>query len=92
MTARRSEGVDELLALVSEIMDIPEAELHEDMELVADVGMESVQVLELVGEIEQRWGITIDVGAGCGLRRIIDLAQVAAKSRDDGEAALGPAS
>jgi acyl carrier protein len=50
---------DEILAILSEISKTPVADLRPDMDLVADLGIDSPKALRLVVEIEERLDLEI---------------------------------
>ncbi|MEN8174400.1 MAG: acyl carrier protein [Pseudomonadota bacterium] len=63
--------------LVSSIEGTPE--VRSDTDLTVDLGLESVQIMEFVVEVEDRYDIAIDLNTLSGVRTISDLAAVVAR-------------
>jgi len=49
--------------LISGIIEIPPAEIQPDRQLVADLGADPMNALEIVACLERQYGIIIDVDA-----------------------------
>lgn len=73
MSARR-EVVLDVLALVS---GVPRAELRNDQDLVADLGLDSPKAVRLLVELEERLGTEIDDDAASGVSTVGDLLRLA---------------
>ena len=68
-----------LLALLSDFLDAP-ADLALDTDFVSGLGLESVQVMEFVMEVEEAFDLAIDLDSLSTVRTLSDLAQVVAKA------------
>ncbi len=58
-----------------------DTELNMTSDFVSGLGLESVQVMEFVMEVEEHFDIAIDLDALSGVRSVRDLAAVVAKAR-----------
>lgn len=58
-----------------------EAELTSDTDLIADLKMESVQVMEFMVEIEDHYDIAIDLETLSSARTVADLAAIVSRTR-----------
>jgi len=69
---------EEILTQVFEVLAprVKEGEaLSEDMELVGDLGLDSVQVLDLLLEIEDRFDVSIPLNILPDIRTVKDLSE-----------------
>ncbi len=48
---------EEIVAMISKTFDIPEQDLNENTNLINDIGIDSVDVVELVVELENEFGL-----------------------------------
>lgn len=62
-----------VLSLLAEICDLPEGELHEDQELVADLGLDSPRALQLLVRLEDELGIELSDEEAARLATVGDL-------------------
>lgn len=73
-TAASSEGFErETIAILQRLSRIP-IEPTPDSELMADLGFDSLQVLELVGELEDHFRIAIPLNALTHIRTVRQIA------------------
>jgi acyl carrier protein len=56
----REEILSRVIEVVSDVLGVPEEEISEDSEFVADLGAESIQSLELVASFEEEFEIEMD--------------------------------
>lgn len=56
----REEILSRVTEVVSDVLGVPEEEISEDSEFVADLGAESIQSLELVASFEEEFEIEMD--------------------------------
>lgn len=61
------------LQLLARIARKSPQELREEMELVADLGLDSPKALELLVELEESLGVEIDDAAATGLNTVGDV-------------------
>jgi acyl carrier protein len=71
--------VDELAtlvrALLAEILEMPPSELALESDLVDDLGLDSLQQLELMTSVEQQLRVHLDIEDWRGGRNIAELAE-----------------
>ena len=48
---------EQIVAMISRTFDIPEEELNENTSLIKDLGIDSVDVVELMVELEDEFGL-----------------------------------
>ncbi len=67
--------VETLIALLQKSLDAPRA-LSADTALIADLGLESIQVIEYLCEVEDRFDLAINEDTLADVRTVGDLAAV----------------
>ncbi|MGR8919513.1 MAG: acyl carrier protein [Gammaproteobacteria bacterium] len=72
---QHSTVVDELIGLLNKALPEPRA-LSVSSEIVGDVGLESIQVIEYLCEVEDRYDLIIDEDSLADVKTIGDLADV----------------
>jgi acyl carrier protein len=70
--------------ILAEILEAPLAEIPQDASLKRDLDVDSLQQLELVGMLEERFGVLLDADDLSEAGSIQELAELAARK-------LGPA-
>ena len=83
MTSHR-EYADRLIALVNQLLDAPgkSGDLDGSSDLVDDVGLASVQIMELIENVEDEYDIAFPLNDLAEVRTIDDLARELAKHLD----------
>ena len=81
MTDEHDSIVAELIGLLQTSLDGPR-ELEASTALVADLGLESIQVIEYLCEVEDRFDLAIDADKLADVQTIGDLATVVRQLRD----------
>jgi acyl carrier protein len=61
------------ISVIARITGVPEASLTPEIELVADLDMDSAKALELIVELEDHLGIEIDDDAAEGMKTVGDV-------------------
>ena len=74
--------VNELIVLLNKTLD-KERELSETTQLISEIGLESIQVIEYLCEVEDRFDLIIDENAISTVETVGDLAQVVAKLKNN---------
>lgn len=74
-TMEHSAVVDELIVLLHKTLE-QEREVSATSELIAEVGLESIQVIEYLCEVEDRFDLVIDENSIANVRTVGDLADV----------------
>ena len=54
-----NEQIYGILEIISDVADRPVEELHEDDDLLTDVGLSSFEIIQLIAAIEQKYNIRI---------------------------------
>ena len=67
--------VDELIGLLQKSLESPR-DMSADTEMLGDIGLESIQVIEYLCEVEDRFDLVIDEDRLADVRTIGDLANV----------------
>lgn len=62
-------------ALLAEILEMPAEEIRDDADLADDLEADSLHQLELMGAIEERFDIQLDVNDWSDARTIVELAE-----------------
>ena len=78
MKLERGAIENELIGLLRVSLSDPPS-LEPSTDLIADVGLESVQVIEYLCEVEDRFDLMIDEQSIADVRTIADLAEVVAR-------------
>ena len=74
------------ISVIARITGVPEASLAPEIELVADLDMDSAKALELIIELEDHLGIEIDDDAAEGMNTVGDvLATIASLGSSPGQ-------
>lgn len=81
MTVEVQDIETEIKRILSGFLKDPQP-LHGDTDLVADLDMESVQVMEFVVEVEDHYDIAIDLESLSNVHTVGELAAVVARSLD----------
>jgi acyl carrier protein len=79
---QHSQIVDELIVLLNGIHEKPQ-KIAASTALITDLGLESIQVIEYLCEVEDRFDMIIDEESIANVRTIGDLADVVLKLRQD---------
>ena len=74
-------NVDELTSLLEKNLDQP-ATLSAETAFIADLGLESIQVIEYLCEVEDRFDLVIDEDTLADVRTIGELAAVVHRLRE----------
>ena len=82
MTTERQKIVDELIGLLRKSSKI-ERDIDGTTALVTDLGLESIQVIEYLCEVEDRYDLAIDEDRLADVKTIGDLADVVAQLASD---------
>lgn len=69
----RADTFDRAVALIRRVARDPAVAIRPETRLVADLGLESVQVLELVCAVERGFGIAIDAEDAAPVVTVADL-------------------
>ena len=75
MTPDHNAIVDVLIELLTKALDRPRA-MSADTALIADLGLESIQVIEYLCEVEDRFDLAIDEDTLADVHTVGDLAAV----------------
>ncbi len=69
---------EQLRAIIAEVAELEDAEqVRDDADLFADLGLDSMQTLEIVLEIEQQLGLSVPADRLRGLRSLGDAVALA---------------
>ena len=80
MTTETSVIVDELISLLEKNLAGPRA-MNADTALIADLGLESIQVIEYLCEVEDHFELAIDEDTLADVQTLGDLAAVVSRLR-----------
>ena len=72
----RTEILTEVVALLSMHLDVPVADIDEDHELVARLGMDSLDIVEIQLELEDKFGFVLpdeDIEKARTVGELVDL-------------------
>jgi acyl carrier protein len=61
------------ISVIARVTGVPEASLNPEMELVADLAMDSAKALELIVELEDQFAIEIDDDEAAGMNTVGDV-------------------
>jgi acyl carrier protein len=73
-----------VLSVLAEVSGKPEAGIEPQMDLVADLGIDSPKALQLLVELEERLEIEIDDEDAAGLETVEDVLSCAARLTGSG--------
>lgn len=76
MDADQKTTVNDFLILLDEIFEEPEGSIAIDSERDAIIGWDSLGVLTLMAELDDRFGILLDAGAIEGFQSVNDIVAV----------------
>jgi acyl carrier protein len=66
----------DLLQIVSKLTTRPVEELSPDDDLRDDIGLDSLQSMELLSRISERWGVDVDIEDVVGLRTVREVVEL----------------
>ena len=81
---QKEEILRRVIDVVSDVLGVPEEDINEDSEFVADLGAESIQSLELVAAFEEEFGIEMDEEAALQVQSVGDAARFIAGCLQEG--------
>ncbi len=82
--------MDPLIEIISKWLCVPREKLHEGYDLVKEGGMDSLLAVELLYDVEQEFGVTLDGSSfGKPMATVGDLRREIAKASRDSEAETG---
>ena len=65
--------LDRVRQLISEQMDIPESKITPDSDIIKDLGADSLDIVEMLMNVETEWGLVIDDEDVPSLTKIKDV-------------------
>lgn len=65
--------LDKVKALIAEQMNIDESKISPDSDIIKDLGADSLDIVEMLMNVESEWGLVIDDEDVPGLTKIKDV-------------------
>lgn len=75
MEDNMQEKLQEIIEFMSDYLGIIEDEIDKDTKLMEDIGLDSLAFMELIGEVEDEFGIQIEESEISSIVTVADLAK-----------------
>lgn len=70
---------EKLQAMVAEQMGIDKSEISLDSDIIEDIGADSLDIVEMLMNVEAEWNITVDDSEVAGMKTISDVVEFITK-------------